>query len=254
MGHGLRSWRHGGSRSVRGLDRPPLSAGRDVAASGGASPVRASGFNQRASTLQTNPSRTKPDQTKPSKIAWFYSSGSGLFNGLRRIQIRIFQSLSQVVCARCLNRLSPRSFCSFGAEHARAPSASGKCITQISAFAKKKHNFLSAAICDPSSGRCRSPAGTRFRRKVAGTPDIGREHRLLRGVRGVGGPRGMVDPFPRRTEPPLGLPRTPKGLTGERGGRVVLPIADFARWLKVWRKAALESCAVYMMSFRATSN
>src|ERR1700733_10288629 len=27
-------------------------------------------------------------QTKPSKIAWFYSSESGLFNGLRRIQIK----------------------------------------------------------------------------------------------------------------------------------------------------------------------
>src|SRR5208282_1956936 len=39
---------------------------------------------------QANPSPAKPIQTKRLGFAWFYSSESGLINGLQRIQIKIF--------------------------------------------------------------------------------------------------------------------------------------------------------------------
>src|SRR5271165_2827562 len=43
---------------------------------------------------QINPSRTKQNQIKLLGFAWFYSSESGLFNGLRRKKIKISSALS----------------------------------------------------------------------------------------------------------------------------------------------------------------
>jgi hypothetical protein len=40
--------------------------------------------------IQIPPSNPKPGQANPNKIAWFYSSESGLINGLQGFQIRIF--------------------------------------------------------------------------------------------------------------------------------------------------------------------
>ena len=51
---------------------------------------------------KSNPSRTKQNQAKLLGFVWFYSSESGLFNELRRIQIRNFcpASRSRSGCGR----------------------------------------------------------------------------------------------------------------------------------------------------------
>jgi hypothetical protein len=41
-----------------------------------------------AKPIQINPNQSKQIQAKRLGFAWFYSSESGLFNGLRRIQIK----------------------------------------------------------------------------------------------------------------------------------------------------------------------
>jgi hypothetical protein len=65
-------------------------------------------------------------------------------------------------------------------------------IARISLFAKDMRWFSvdlpasAAAIRDPSSGRCRrSASDARFRGKVAGAPDIGREQGLVQSAHGV---------------------------------------------------------------------
>jgi hypothetical protein len=47
-------------------------------------------IGRRSEPGQANPSLTKQIQIKLLGFAWFYSSESGLINGLQRIQIRIF--------------------------------------------------------------------------------------------------------------------------------------------------------------------
>ena len=56
----------------------------------------------------------------------------------------------------------------------------------------------------------------RFRREVAGAPEIGGEQRCAFGAHGVGRPGGMMDPFSRRAKPPIGARGTPPGMPGQR--------------------------------------
>jgi len=72
------------------------------------------------------------------------------------------------------------------------------------------------SVWRPARRAAQSPADARFGLKIAGAPDIGGKQRLLRSAHGVRGPRGMMNPPPRRTQPPIGASRTPKGATGER--------------------------------------
>jgi hypothetical protein len=48
-----------------------------------ASDPRSRGFNQGANFVQTNPNKTKQNSLDFLGFPWFYSSESGLFNGLR---------------------------------------------------------------------------------------------------------------------------------------------------------------------------
>jgi hypothetical protein len=48
-----------------------------------------------AKQIQANPSPNKQNQIKLLGFIWFYSSESGLFNGLRRIQIKSFLPLGR---------------------------------------------------------------------------------------------------------------------------------------------------------------
>jgi hypothetical protein len=43
--------------------------------------------------VAARPSKSKPSQANPNKIAWFYSSESGLINGLQRFQIEFLLPL-----------------------------------------------------------------------------------------------------------------------------------------------------------------
>jgi hypothetical protein len=45
-------------------------------------PCEAPGFNQSANSSQANPNKTKQNSLDFLGFAWFYSSESGLFNGL----------------------------------------------------------------------------------------------------------------------------------------------------------------------------
>jgi hypothetical protein len=59
--------------------------------------------------VQIKPSKTKTKiEAKKLGFPWFYSSESGLFNGLRRIQIKKIWPPSQVVC-----KTSQAAFLSF---------------------------------------------------------------------------------------------------------------------------------------------
>jgi hypothetical protein len=50
------------------------------------------GYNQRASSCQENPNESKENQGKILAFPWIPLAESGLFNGLRRIQIKNFFS------------------------------------------------------------------------------------------------------------------------------------------------------------------
>jgi hypothetical protein len=53
-------------------------------------PIPRASIRRRHKPCQASPSPAKQNQTKLLGFAWFYSSESGLINGLRRFQIRVF--------------------------------------------------------------------------------------------------------------------------------------------------------------------
>src|SRR5271169_3909645 len=79
------------------------------------------GFGRRR---QTAPSKTKQIQVKLLGFAWFYSSESGLFNGLQRFQIEKAGPVS-----RCVLAVSSAFFPFFSSPPGipRSPARSGQC-------------------------------------------------------------------------------------------------------------------------------
>ena len=79
-----------GATGARGRARSGRPPARRRAGEGG---MRGSlGPFRKTKQIQAKPSPAKLNQAKVLGFTWFYSSESGLFNGLRRIQIRIFFS------------------------------------------------------------------------------------------------------------------------------------------------------------------
>ena len=101
----------------------------------------------RSDRTQTNPSPAKQIQAKLLGFVWFYSSESGLFNGLRRFQIK------NLVPSNALRQMSQRHFHSLfgglGGSQRRGP-ANGKRIAWISVFCKTERTIQNAR---PSAAR-----------------------------------------------------------------------------------------------------
>ena len=102
--------------------------------------------NPQSKPGQANPSPAKPIQTKLLGFAWFYSSESGLINGLQRFQIRIFPLVLRLAAGRA----SPG-----------APSFSDYCgnVGCIQIFTRGELKKSRVRLCLPAAASAEPRAG-----------------------------------------------------------------------------------------------